>query len=495
MVRLVSVLALVGLALRLYLLSQPLDSLDGLTLPDDTYYLLEVAKSVGQGRGLVCGDTPTSGIQPLFVLLAAPLYIGSEGTDVAELDELARGALWIPVVFDVLLLAVALLTLARLGARLGLVFFAATWAVGPPFLWNALNGMETSIAAALLLLVVHLFAFHPRARFLLGLVLGLAVLARIDLAAVGGWIGLTLLWRAWKGQETPRGTVLALLSIGLGFALVYGPWLVYLYSQTGDIYPTSGAANRVISEGVPVGLALRNGLVVIFMVRVVSVAFVLAVASMAPPHRAKLLPLLRRLSPLVAFAGFAFLAYTLYLRIPWFQARYLFPVSIALLLCGAMAVDILFTSLPARLAPWITLACALLPSLVDPRLRLLFAGGPTPGYRDSALWARNFFHAGTVIGSRPSGAITYYAQPGVTVVNLDGVVDADALDAIHSGELGVYLKSRGVNHVIGWDLNHADTLQHIGSGARLVYDSEAGISTWEAPLPGEVHPWQIYRVE
>ena len=70
-----------GLALRVAIALRPLARLDGLTIPDDAYLCLTIARSFGRGLGPYYTDAFTNGFQPLYVLLMAPFYALFPGHD------------------------------------------------------------------------------------------------------------------------------------------------------------------------------------------------------------------------------------------------------------------------------------------------------------------------------------------------------------------------------------------------------------------------------
>ena len=78
------------------------------------------------------------------------------------------------------------------------------------------------------------------------------------------------------------------------------------------------------------------------------------------------------------------------------------------------------------------------------------------GYRQPALAVLDSLPADAVVGSLQSGALGYYGltvRPDVRVVNLDGVVDAEAAEALRRGRLASFARSRGVTHLADWTFN------------------------------------------
>jgi hypothetical protein len=77
-----------------------------------------------------------------------------------------------------------------------------------------------------------------------------------------------------------------------------------------------------------------------------------------------------------------------------------------------------------------------------------------------------------VLGALQSGALGYYAPLSprhLTVVNLDGVVDAGAAAAFAERRLAVFARSRGVTHVVDWQFN-IDAFLRASGDPRLTED-------------------------
>jgi hypothetical protein len=64
---LVAVLAL-NLVVRLAVILRPLDEVDNLTIPDDAYLSLQIARNIAHGLGPWYSTGYTSGFQPLYAL-------------------------------------------------------------------------------------------------------------------------------------------------------------------------------------------------------------------------------------------------------------------------------------------------------------------------------------------------------------------------------------------------------------------------------------------
>lgn len=83
---------------RLLVLIRPLKYLDGLTIPDDAYYSLTIARNIAEGLGPYYFIDYTNGFQPLYVFLAAPLFKLFAGDYIMPV----YGSLFMLVIFDIL---------------------------------------------------------------------------------------------------------------------------------------------------------------------------------------------------------------------------------------------------------------------------------------------------------------------------------------------------------------------------------------------------------
>jgi len=79
------------------------------------------------------------------------------------------------------------------------------------------------------------------------------------------------------------------------------------------------------------------------------------------------------------------------------------------------------------------------------------------GYRDAAMAVVRIPPEGSVLAAYQSGAYGYFANDRLEVVNLDGVVNPDAADALRNGTTIEYMHDRGVDwlsdftlHVVGF---------------------------------------------
>ncbi len=486
----VSGLVVTGLALRIGVSLRDLDVVDRLFVPDDTYYVLSIARSLAEGSGpSVDGVHLTSGFQPLIAFLLVPVFSFTDDPDVP-----LRAALVLLSLADVGS-ALLLGRLAfRVAGRTGAVLGVALWAVSPVAMANALNGLETSLAVFAQLALVELW-WRARdngtatAFTVAGAAAGVAVLARVDSAMLVVLLGLLELVRGQRrGLVTAAGTAL----------VVVAPWALYSTVQFGSPLPESGGAvlelvaiHRSFGLEVPEQLgwaagsvlgtpfadipALREHLFVhparaVLAWGLLVGALVVAVVALTRRGREDRLPLLAVGGHAVGVLAF----YSFVVSAPWFFERYLAPTRAILALVIAVATAAVWDHprRPVVLRPVVGGAVVVLVgvSLSTSAGYLFDDPAETPdvglhgakGYREAARDVLALAPSGSVIGSLQSGALSYFAGEDVEVVNLDGVVDREAAEALREHRLAEFARSRGVTHLADWPFNVGTFLLHSG---------------------------------
>jgi hypothetical protein len=525
-----ALLVLLAAALRAAIAARPLAALDGRTVPDDAYISLHIAKNIGLGLGPLFGDDFTNGFQPLYVwLMAIPAALsGPQALQTVEgLDHLVKQGLALGAAADLGALILVVLLLRRQGYTRAALAFGLLWALHPAVLATALNGLETSLAIFFFALIWscadrwRLGHAPPSRLVLLGLVIGLGALARIDLLMVGVYFALCSLLLLWRGRRRGRAYLrrtwlLGNVSLALGVALGFAPWLLYSLYYTQRWYPISGQAVRFLSL---VGVdrrhmwphyrgmldaavhALEGALAHLGRAALVALALALLLALTAALRRDRpaLAPLRAALADLglpLLFGLSLFLAYTFYIFCPWYFGRYLAPLTLVAFVVLGVAFELLLRALPGRprlqLALFgLALAAAAAATITLPGVDALLRKGPNArlGYRNLGLWARKHLPAGARIGAPQSGALAYYATH-LDVINLDGVVNAAAFRALKRRRMLQYIRDNKIHTIIGWQQN-IDLLALHSSGLSS-YDWQKkqtikGFRSWG-------HPWLVYEV-
>lgn len=465
-----------NLGLRSHVALRPLEDIDGLSIPDDAYLSLTLARNIAQGHGPQYGGQYTNGFQPLYVFLMVPVYRLIPHDPVAPVHV----AILLMSLFDTL----SLLLLFRLVQRLSTSAFtpiltALLWILHPRIIGVATNGLETALACFFVTWSLSYFQRHfaeegraptNRECVRMGLLLGTAMMARIDCIFLVMVVSLAPFWTQRKAHRRSLGPTLLVNASALG---AYLPWLIYSFAYTGDFYPISGSAVRLMSlAGVTSSTSLTNfyksmmhaalRAIVGQNVPLIYISAILLVVVLSFRH------LLRRPSRgnatvLAVCWGYAVAlacAYIFYIFGPHFFDRYLHPVRIPLLITTAILLDLFFSLLQKtsiQVGATIIIAVSMIVSQCsDPYFNdLLFRkGNRNLGYMNLGLWAKSTFPTGTVVGSSQTGAVGYFAD-NLKVVNLDGVVNKRCFESLVRRTNIRYVREEGIQYVFGWKINFA----------------------------------------
>ncbi|MEZ4217414.1 MAG: glycosyltransferase family 39 protein [Myxococcota bacterium] len=511
--------AAVGLALatRLSLaLADPRALIASDVYQDDAFYYLAIARNVVAGAGLTFdGATPTNAFHPLYLGALLPLSL-------AAVDD----PFWM---VRASALALALVGVATVGlvyalgrelggprvAALGALLFAAS----PLLSVLGVNGLETGPALAIGVALAWLHVrWRPweggeptRRALAFGALVGLGVLARVDLALLAAVLGVDALRRA-RARGAVRPVARWLARAAVAAALVWLPWGAVSAFATGAWLPTSGAASREIAlqlgwSNLPVvfgpakgavfdaaspplawraDVAARGALVALLeqpllaplrahipfgvwpaldryapfallraAPRAVSLVACLALGALlvrtARPRAAR-----EGDPPSLAFAAVLYavvvlVAYTLYSPSHWYWSRYLAPSILLAMLAGAAALARWARGGGrARAAVVAVAALALVAQQV-----LAFAG-----FRAREVWRepgeRGFLASFEALGPHvPAGASLGAFQAGIygwlrgaPVRNLDGKVDRATQRALAAGRVHELVFEAGIQYVL-----------------------------------------------
>jgi hypothetical protein len=444
---------------------------------EDAFYSFAVARNLGLGQGLSADrHDPTNGFQPLFTVLSAPLFTfaGADRELPVRLVLVLAWLLYLVTAFLLGQIAVAI-AMQQLPSRPWVFWSTAFLYLANPLVFQAhFNGLETGCALFFYALVWR-YAQGRRLdtvaeQLTLGLLLGLAVLARVDavffVAAVCAW-----LWRRSRGEPAPGGGP---FQVGLMAALVSSPWWLYNRLVFGSFMPSSGAAQQMWAFS-----PVRIGAALLSFVRTVTpwwerfdpgrfdqapAADLIRVGLFAlgacwlwrqrPAFRSALAPSEGEAGARLAMTwpGLCLLASTLALLVFytassfafWFYGRYLSP----LLLIATLLLGRLLGSLASR-QPFAAAVVAL--GLAWPVPFATLASHRVPiekgnvMYTDQLSLVSDRVPPGECVGALQSGTLGYFRD---CVLNLDGKINLDALR--RRREIWSYLDERKVRWLCDW---------------------------------------------
>ena len=229
---------------------RPMDRVAEYPLTEDGYYSLAVARNMALGKGPSAdGISLTNGFQPLFTVLSSSAYLISSGRFTAlRYILLFHWLLWIITGF--LLANVARTVQESIDDSTGSLVFWFTLLIylgSITIFLNHFNGLETGL---LLFFYSLAWLFYKRKRFdtlrdlvVMGVILGLAVLTRIDTVFVVITLSAYEIVRWWR-TDLLRGIFRFLILGGVAFA-VSMPWWAYNLLYFHSIMPSSGKATQL----------------------------------------------------------------------------------------------------------------------------------------------------------------------------------------------------------------------------------------------------------
>lgn len=465
---------------------------------EDSFYALSVARSISEGHGFsVDGVHPTNGVQPLICLLNAPLFAVSSGDSYLAL----RLALVLNIflyLFACWMIAGFMRSLCREKEKKPLVFWSvfalvyANYVVGIHYL----NGLETALAGGLIfaalwyhgrIMAANDEGLHPRKWVGLGVLLGLAVLARIDVAFLVVAIVLWRFVRAHRLYSTLAGpqrwvklrrTVGEVVLAGGVAVLVSSPWWIYNYTTFGSLMPISGQSQQwlfddafisvimsfnILSDSLLPGIQTPNGwhfgeftLYGVVLVPL-AIALFMRLQGVRDGWTRVKAQFFREwnLAPFIPFVIFGLLIlafYTFLFRAPHFQSRYLIiPRLIVLLAMFAVGISLWGQLRRGLLARRLLLIALFTPML----LHVAFFTRVYMGSKDNFLifptrWIADNAPLDATVGMFQSGTAGFVFPD--RVVNLDGKVNSGALKAYQNGTMPEYVDSAKFAYIIDWDL-------------------------------------------
>jgi hypothetical protein len=214
---------------------------------DDTFYYLNVARnSIGKAGFTFDGQFPTNGFHPLweyFLVALGKFHIVNYASRTTPLVTVLYANVIILALGAAIFCAASTRYLRRpllaiLIAAPGLFWLLSLSVTGPYFsTWSYANGMESSLALFCFSLAFYVYREETRAArtFVFALLLGLAVLSRLDDIFIAATIA------AWILLRTPvHGRLRKLLALS-PIAILVACYVIYNRLSVGVFLPSSGA--------------------------------------------------------------------------------------------------------------------------------------------------------------------------------------------------------------------------------------------------------------
>ncbi|MGD2158255.1 MAG: hypothetical protein PVG32_15365 [Anaerolineales bacterium] len=434
-------------------------------LVDDAFYYFEIAKHIPEFNTCIAN----SGFHPLYAFLVSPLH-----TFLAY-------QLAIPLSLMILIISncVAVFTLYNL---LSLhwdnpipIICATAWALSPKMYSLSMSGVETILAATIVLLFFLQFIQIANAKFenlsglrlfSLGFTGGVAFLARMDspLILAPALVYLTFML-------IRRGRITYTIFLLLPALLPALTWIAYISQQTGQIFPTSGAALRVL-RGIDSNLIATPELIyksckylvavfVDFFVtvprlsKIILLIFFFLGGVVAILFNRRYQKRITKQFEVLTIAGLLLWCAYYILYQGGFRQWYLLQLGIGIY--GIYLPLLLHTIFSFNMAieynqkrTWIvgTILIGVIAIFSQPKPQ---APQEYDKYH-SALAANEFIpliESNGKIGAFNTGIYNYFMY--IDVINLDGVVNPDAMKALRDNQLPNYIQQKNIRYLIEHD--------------------------------------------
>jgi hypothetical protein len=424
-------------------------------IQDDSYFYLQVASNIVAGQGSTFSTiTPTNGYHPLWMFFCVVAFLVAAGNKLV--------ALHVVVALQALLAVGTLQYFRKLIGLMTLPFWSAgAGLLGAFLLATAMYGSEAYLNAFLLMagmyyLSAATFRGSRSGWTTAGLILGLAVLARLDNVFV---VGCVIIGLSLAGDSFDlRSLIRRVFRVGLPIVAVLTPYLVYNQVRFGHLMPISGA----IKSSFPSITWDIGSLGTLGLVSALAGLGSLALAVLVRDRLARLL--------LVGLGAGVFmhaLYVVLFTEHYTFWSWYYVAGVINMALLGVLAFDVL----RRRLAwPWVGAAVPRLASFATAAFVILGVayawskaypnlgiGSFRPGrtlneYRwpdELARWMQHYLppNSGVLVYDFP-GTLAYYS--GLRILPTDGLINDFSYDEeIVSLGISRYLCEKDVDYYFG----------------------------------------------
>lgn len=422
-------------------------------VPDDGFYYFKIARNIVDGAGSTFdGVELTNGYHPLWMVVILPLF-ALFGDDAAmRLSLLLCGMLFIAS--GALLWSIAYRWgLSRTARMIGLGF----WLYNPFLLFEMMNGLETALATFLLLstfLMIETRGASVRGSLLVGLLMGTAVLARLDFAiyAVGFFV-----WYAVRPAIAQPERLRQVAAYSCAVAALFLPWFAFNYTAYNMLATSASSINPMVTRELILSdngfskFALVKGTVSAvydqaeFVVRSTGAAEIVLIA-LGVVVLARIFSLqgaVARREPGLFLLG-SFVLYFFVNTAGRLTGRTWYFVLISVF--AAYVVAEMIDVVRARIAAG-TVRTAMVSSIVvlivgSFFLRLnsdvLGRHAAQIHMLETSQWLQTNLEAGSKVAVFNSGIVGFFA-PDIRVINIDGLVNNSARDAMEERQLWAYV--------------------------------------------------------
>jgi len=448
----------ISITIRLWISWLPVPVLLEKIMVDDTFYGLSISKNIAYGIGMSFdGNDPSNGFQPLWLFVIAPFF-----WLINDLNIVTNLILTFASIVDIFTIILVYKFTKELFDEKIALLSAAFFGLNPLIIFQTLSGLDVVLSTFFVILSLYIYLkvknnLNLKNKLFLGLVLGLSILARMDNILLFAAISIYILLSN-KSKVTIKNFIL----ISLTAFLVVFPWLLWSFITFGSIMPSSGTARYSLNHGVgpffDYNLKSSFDLIIENVYRSFGIIFhLLGVVNFNLNSLYALIPLflsivllfsfkrenMKKLGVFILYAIFLFIFYGFYFL--GVQIRYFTPFIPAFLILLVLGLQSMSSKISKNKNIFYIISLALLAIIIINGAQQWNDGyfkWQTPLYQD-ALWLKENTKPYEVSGSFNTGILSFFSDR--RVINLDGVVNSEVMDAIKNRSVVNYIKSKNVS--------------------------------------------------
>jgi hypothetical protein len=423
------------------------------SIEDDAFMGFSIVRNIVLGNGITMdGKNLTNGFQPLWIFILLPFFIKDNPFF------LIRVAMILSSLFHVLTGYLIYKTLILLKHRKAAVFSSLVWVFNPFIIFLMFSLLETSLYCFLIILTTYCLlkaeekSFPAKLCLVVGVLLGLSLLARMDFVFYVFSLFIYLVLK-YRSKILPK-----IMLMGLCLVVVTLPWFLWSYFTFGTIFQSSG---EILTYKAHYNFLLKNSFFSFELLKkILYNVFNVSVYTLEVFYPKTIFILFFVLSPVVVLKklkrlNFIFLFililfgyYTIWF---WnFAGRYVSPIVLVFsVFSGVLYQMFLETkfSRSVKITLFILMICEFLMLGIT-----LWNTGRFPHQKkmyEGAIWLKENTNTSDVIGAFNSGIYSYFSDRNV--INLDGLMNWKAVEAIKNKTLINYIKSEKIKYIIDFE--------------------------------------------
>ncbi len=503
----------ISILIQIAFLTRSFDFLLTSVIPDDAFYYFQIARNIVSGYGSTFdGIHPTNGYHPLWLLILLPIFkIFSVG---GTFDmQPVYAALSVEILFNAVSGIVMLLILSRYTAKQWLKAFAlGLWFFNPFLIYETMNGLETGLSL-MLISIFFLLALKIQAReniyrntIIAAVIGGLMVLARIDN------IFFVLMFYVWLwAQDLTKENFKKVFKIGLISVVIILPLFIYNLVYFKMLLTSASSSNTIVTRqlivqdhGPSIAQKVKASIYsthyqvvdLITHTGVPAGTYILIGLGLGWWMMRKGMNVNKKIAgykiEYFLFAGFLlnflansairwvgrpwyFVSFTVFLMIfvTWLFEQFYDSVKFKKTFIGALVAFTLFSFY----VNW------------SKNLKSQYA--LQSQMYEASLWMNKNFPEERIVGAFNAGILGYFSEN--RVINLDGLVNNSAAEAIRNKKVWSYIKQQKIDYIADSDIylyyRYKSFLDHPNLAGSLVLAKKI-----TAPGANPERALNIYRV-